>query len=157
MYRTQKSNQECSCRAKFSILASEHNFDTMPPRSMNPMSEYSVFDQADLKGKKVLLRAGFDVPVEDGVVQDTTRIDAVVPSMKYVLDHGGALILMAHQGRPKDGPDPKFTQKSLVPVLEKILGVPVRFADGCVSPAPKEAAKALKPGEVLLLENLRFE
>ncbi len=121
------------------------------------MSDYPVLDQADLKGKKVLLRAGFDVPIEDGVVTDTTRIDAVVPTMKYILDHGAALIIMAHQGRPKEGPDPKFSQKPLVPVLEKILGVAVQFAERCASPEAKEAAEKLRPGEVLLLENLRFE
>ncbi len=116
-----------------------------------------TLDQTNLEGKKVLLRAGFDVPIEDGIVSDTTRIDAVVPTMKYILDQGASLIIMAHQGRPKGEPVPEFSQKPLVPVLEKLLGVPVQFANKCDGEDAKEFAAALKKGEVLLLENLRYE
>ncbi|MDA0376681.1 MAG: phosphoglycerate kinase [bacterium] len=119
--------------------------------------DYPTLDQANLKGKTVLMRAGFDVPIEDGTVHDTTRIDALVPTMKYILDSGAALILMAHQGRPSGEPNPEFSQKSLVPVLEKILGVTVQFADKCDSDEAQKLSDALQPGEVLLLENLRFE
>lgn len=118
---------------------------------------YPTLDQANLEGKTVLMRAGFDVPIEDGTVHDTTRIDALVPTMKHILDSGGALILMAHQGRPKGEPDPEFSQKPLVPVLEKILGVTVYFADRCDGDEAQKLSEQLQPGEVLLLENLRFE
>ncbi|MBT4120220.1 MAG: phosphoglycerate kinase [Candidatus Peribacter sp.] len=116
-----------------------------------------TLDQADLQGKRVLMRAGFDVPIEDGAVHDTTRIDALVPTMKHILDSGASLVLMAHQGRPVGEPNPEFTQKPLVPVLEKILGVTVKFAEKCDGEDAKELAATLQPGEVLLLENLRFE
>jgi len=118
---------------------------------------YPTLDQANLKGKTVLMRAGFDVPIEDGKVHDTTRITALLPTMKHILDNGAALILMAHQGRPSGEPNPEFSQKPLVPVLEKILGVTVQFADKCDSDEAKKLSDALQPGEVLLLENLRFE
>ncbi len=120
------------------------------------MKEYPVLDTANLQGKTVLMRAGFDVPVEGGVVTDTTRIDAMLPTMRYILDHGASLIMMAHQGRPNGKPDPQFSQKPLVFVLEKLLGTSVQFADTCDSPATKRLAKNLQPGAVLLLENLRF-
>ncbi|MAE68788.1 phosphoglycerate kinase [bacterium] len=116
-----------------------------------------TLNQADLKGKKVLLRAGFDVPIEDGQVHDTTRIDAIMPTMKHILDSGASLIIMAHQGRPKGEPNPEFSQKPLVVVLEKLLGVPVKFAEKCDGDDAKQIAQSLQPGEVLLLENLRFE
>lgn len=118
---------------------------------------YPLLSEAKLKGKKVLLRAGFDVPVEDGKVTDTSRIEAVLPTMKHILKEGAALILMAHQGRPKGERVPEMSQKPLVPILEKLLKVQVTFADSCRGPAAKQAADALKMGEVLLLENLRYE
>lgn len=128
---------------------------------------YPTLDQANLQGKRVLVRAGFDVPIEDGQVQDMTRIDALVPTMKHILDSGASLVLMAHQGRPtprrqgyegQEGePNLEFTQKPLVPVLEKILGVTVQFADSCCGEVAKTLAANLQPREVLLLENLRFE
>ena len=103
--------------------------------------KYPTLDQAQLSGKTVLLRAGFDVPITDGVVTDTARIDAVTPTMKKILDEGAALVIMAHQGRPtprrqgyegQEGErNPEMSQRPLVPVLEKILGVPVQFADHC--------------------------
>jgi len=112
---------------------------------------------AEISGKKVLLRAGFDVEISDGVVTDTSRIDALVPTMKYILDGGAALIIIAHQGRPKGKRVPAESQKPLVPVLEKLLGRTVAFADSCTGPEAQSAASALKPGEVLLLENLRYD
>lgn len=118
---------------------------------------YPLLKDAPLVGKKVLLRAGFDVPIENGKVVDASRIDALVPTMKAILDARAALIVMAHQGRPKDKPDPAFSQKPLVPVLEALLKTKVIFADSCTGDSAKKAAEALKPGEVLLLENLRFD
>lgn len=121
------------------------------------MSTYPTLDQAKLKGKKVLLRAGFDVPIEGGKVMDTARIEAVLPTMKHILKSGAALIIMAHQGRPKGKPEAEFSQKPLVPVLKKLLKAEVFFAERCVGDDAKKKAAALKPGQVLLLENLRFE
>ncbi len=118
---------------------------------------YPFLSEAHLFGKRVLLRAGFDVPMEDGKVVDTSRIEAVLPTMNAILKGGASLILMAHQGRPKDKPDPVFSQKPLVPVLEKLLKTKVIFADSCTGESTRKAALALKPGEILLLENLRFD
>lgn len=116
-----------------------------------------VLDQADLRGKRVLLRAGFDVPIENGVVQDTTRIEAIVSTMRFILDSGASLIIMAHQARPKGERVPEMSQKPLVPVLEKLLEVSVHFADKCDGEDTRNIAENLQPGEVLLLENLRYE
>ncbi|MFA6038943.1 MAG: phosphoglycerate kinase [Candidatus Peribacteraceae bacterium] len=121
------------------------------------MPTYATLADAKLKGKKVLLRAGFDVTMEKGKVLDTSRVEAVLPTMNYILEHGAALIIMSHQGRPKGKPVPEFSQKPLVPVLEKLLGKKVAFAASCRGKDAVAAAKALKPGEVLFLENLRYE
>lgn len=117
---------------------------------------YRTLSTADLSGKRVLLRAGFDLPMEDGKVTDTTRVEALIPTMKYILNQGGTLLIMAHQGRPKDGPDPAFSQKPIVPILEKLLGVTVHFAEDCVGEKAENAVQKAKNGEVVLLENLRF-
>lgn len=113
--------------------------------------------QQEISGKRVLLRAGFDVPIEDGKVLDTTRIQKMVPTMKHILDGGASLIIMAHQARPKAQRVPEMSQKPLLPVLEELLGVSVQFADYCASQETIELANALEPGQVLLLENLRYE
>lgn len=117
---------------------------------------YRLLSKARLKGKRVLLRAGFDLPLEKGRVTDTTRIEAVLNTMKYILDQGAVLVLLAHQGRPKDAPDPVFSQKPLVPILKKMLGTTVYFANDCIGPVAQDVVDAAKPGEVVLLENLRF-
>ncbi len=120
--------------------------------------KYPMIHQADLSGKNVLLRAGFDMQIENGVVQDTTRIRANLKTMRYILDHGAALIIMSHQGRPKPPErDPAFSQLPVVPVLEQLLQTAVHFAERATGPATKALAQGLKPGEVLLLENLRYE
>lgn len=118
---------------------------------------YPVLSQAELTGKRVLLRAGFDLPMEDGKIQDISRVEALVPTMRYVLDHDASLVIMAHQGRPKGKPDPAFSQKPIVPVLEKLLGTTVHFASSCTGPETQHLAASLAPGQVLLLENLRFD
>jgi phosphoglycerate kinase len=118
---------------------------------------YRSLRTADIRSKRVLVRAGFDVPMEDGHVTDDTRIVALVPTMRYILDGGGSIVLMAHQGRPKDAPDPEFSQKPLVVVLEKLLKTTVHFAPSCTGEETQRMAAALKPGDVLLLENLRFD
>jgi len=105
----------------------------------------------------VLLRAGFDVPIENGEVQDTTRIEALVPTMKHIIDGGGKLIIMAHQGRPKAKRVPEMSQKPLVSVLDKLLSVSVKFCSQCRGEEAKKMINELSEGEVLLLENLRYE
>lgn len=110
----------------------------------------------DVKGKKVLVRVDFNVPTKDGKVGDDTRIRAALPTIQYLLDHGAAVILCSHLGRPKGGPDPKFSLKPVADYLAQLMGKPVAFAADCVGPVAEAASKALKPGQVLVLENTRF-
>ena len=114
-------------------------------------------DNYDFKGKRALVRVDFNVPlVERGQVTDDTRIRAAVPTIKKVLAAGGSVILMSHMGRPKKNPDPKYSLEQIVSAVEKNLGTKVAFAGDCMGDKAAEMAKNLKPGEVLLLENLRF-
>ena len=102
----------------------------------------------DLKGKKVLMRADFNVPLnEDGVITDDTRIQAALPTIKYILDQGASLILMSHLGRPKNEPDPKFSLLPVAKRLSEVLGTEVVFNDDgeVVGQVTKDAAAALKP------------
>ena len=110
----------------------------------------------DVKGKHVLVRVDYNVPIKDGKVGDDTRIQAAMPTLNYLLEHGAAVILCSHLGRPKGGPDPKFSLRPVADHLSSLLGKPVAFAEDCIGPAAEKTAKALKPGEVLLLENTRF-
>ncbi len=121
------------------------------------MHSYRTLDQANVRGKRVLLRAGFDLPIEkNGTISDITRVKAIEKTMKHILKSGAILVIAAHQGRPKDGPDPKFSQKPIAAILKKLLKTTVHFASNCIGPeAEKTIAKAM-PGEVVLLENLRF-
>ena len=120
------------------------------------MTKYRILTEADMKGKRVLLRAGFDVPMKDGKVTDRTRIEALKKTMAYILKAGGILVILAHQGRPKNGPDPQFSQEPIVPVLKKLLKAKVYFAPDCIGKEAKKVVDNAKPGEVVLLENLRF-
>jgi phosphoglycerate kinase len=115
----------------------------------------SVVD-IDVKNKHVLVRVDYNVPIKDGKVGDDTRIRAAMPTLDYLLQHGAAVILCSHLGRPKGGPDPKFSLKPVADYLGQLMGKPVAFAPDCIGPVAEAAAKALKPGEVLLLENTRF-
>ena len=110
-------------------------------------------DSYDFKGKKAIVRVDFNVPLNENFeITDDTRIRAALPTLKKVLAGGGALIIMSHLGRPKKV-DPKFSLKHILAHVSELLGVPVQFAEDCQK-AQAQAA-ALKPGEVLLLENLR--
>jgi len=119
------------------------------------MNKKTVRD-IDPKGKRVLVRVDFNVPIKDGAVGDDTRIRAALPTLEYLLERGAAVILCSHLGRPKDGPDPKYSLKPVAAHLGKLTGKPVAFAEDCIGPAAEKAAKALEPGEILLLENTRF-
>jgi len=119
------------------------------------MTKKTVRD-IDLKGKRVLMRVDFNVPVEDKVVKDDTRIAAALPTIQYVLEQGASVILMSHFGRPKDGPDPKYSLKPVAVRLAELLGKPVKMAPDVVGDEVEAMAKALQPGDVMLLENTRF-
>ncbi len=110
----------------------------------------------DVQGKHVLVRVDFNVPVKEGVVGDDTRIRAALPTLKYLLENGAALILCSHLGRPKGEVKPEFSLRPVAEHLGKLLGKPVAFAEDCIGPKAEEAVKALKAGDVLLLENTRF-
>ncbi|MDP4280712.1 MAG: phosphoglycerate kinase [Bacteroidota bacterium] len=116
-----------------------------------------MIDDFDFKGRKALIRVDFNVPLDSAFqITDTTRIDATIPTINKILAGGGSVILMSHLGRPKSGPEEKFSLKHLVSYLSRQLGRPVQFADDCIGPSAVQLSAALKPGEVLLLENLRF-
>ncbi|MVN20637.1 phosphoglycerate kinase [Mucilaginibacter arboris] len=116
-----------------------------------------TIDQASFAGKKVLIRVDFNVPLDkDYNITDDNRITAALPTIKKILQDGGAVILMSHLGRPKDGPTEKYSLKHIVPHLSDLLGQQVEFADDCIGQEATDKAKALQSGEVLLLENLRF-
>jgi phosphoglycerate kinase len=114
-------------------------------------------DTTDFTGKKVLIRVDFNVPLnEQFEVTDDTRIRAAIPTIKKVIEGGGIAILMSHLGRPKGGPEDKFSLKHIVPTIADLLGKPVLFAADCIGDVAENAVKALQNGQVLLLENLRF-
>jgi phosphoglycerate kinase len=117
----------------------------------------SQFSQHSFANEKVLVRVDFNVPLDDKYnITDDTRIRAAIPTIKKILTDGGKAILMSHLGRPKDGPTEKYSLNHLVPHLRKLLKTPIIFAEDCIgSPAEKAIAKA-QPGQVVLLENLRF-
>src|ERR1700756_2452164 len=114
-------------------------------------------DQIKFLGKKALIRVDFNVPLDaDYHITDDNRMTAALPTIKKILNDGGAVILMSHLGRPKGGPEEKYSLKHIVPHLSDLLGQQVEFADDCIGPDAIDKAKKLAKGEVLLLENLRF-
>ena len=110
----------------------------------------------DLKGKRVLMRVDFNVPIEEGKITDDTRIRAALPTIKYVLEQGAKLILMSHLGRPKGKRDPKLSLKPVAERLSELLGKEVKMAPDCVGPEVERMVAEMKEGDVILLENLRF-
>lgn len=119
------------------------------------MSKKTVRD-INLKGKRVLMRVDFNVPVEKGEITDDTRIQAALPTIQYVLEQGASLVLMSHFGRPKGGPDPKYSLAPVAKRLGELLDKPVQMAPDVVGDEVEAMAKAMKPGDVMLLENTRF-
>ncbi|MCP4456610.1 MAG: phosphoglycerate kinase [Cytophagales bacterium] len=118
---------------------------------MNTLNDFNF------SGKKALIRVDFNVPMnEQGEVTDDTRLRAAVPTIKKIIKEGGAAILMSHLGRPKNGPEEKFSLKHVLPNLSALLDVDVLFSNDCIGESTKSKADALKSGEVLLIENVRF-
>ncbi len=116
---------------------------------------FRTLDQADVKGKRVLVRVDLNVPVEDGKVADTTRIERVAPTIREIADKGGKVILLSHFGRPK-GFDRKDSLKPFAPAIADVLARPVAFAEDCIGEKAAAAVNAMKAGDILCLENTRF-
>ena len=119
------------------------------------MTLFRTLDDASVSGKRVLVRVDLNVPMEEGRVTDTTRIDRILPTIREIADKGGKVILLAHFGRPK-GVDPKESLKPVAAELAKRLGRSVGFADDCIGDAAKRAVDAMKNGDIVCLENTRF-
>ena len=119
------------------------------------MTAFRTLDQADVAGKRVLVRVDLNVPMENGRITDATRIERVLPTLQEISDRGGKVILLAHFGRPK-GRDPKESLRPVAEAVSQHLGKPVAFAEDCIGEAASRAVNALKDGDVLLLENTRF-
>ncbi len=119
------------------------------------MQSFRSLDDADVKGKRVLLRVDLNVPMQDGKVADVSRIERNMPTIVEIADRGGKVILLSHYGRPK-GPDPKESLKPVALAVAKIIGRPIAFAADCVGEVAEKAVAAMKPGDILCLENTRF-
>ncbi|MEZ0264118.1 MAG: phosphoglycerate kinase, partial [Phycisphaerae bacterium] len=120
------------------------------------MATKKTVKDVDVKGKRVLMRVDFNVPVEDGRITDDRRIAQALPTIKEVVSRGGRLILMSHLGRPKKGPEAKFSLQPTATRLGELLGTTVKFAPDSIGPEVEKLAADLKDGEVLMLENVRF-
>ena len=116
-----------------------------------------AIDNYNFAGKRAIIRVDFNVPLNaEGKVTDDTRIRAAIPTIKKVLAGGGSVILMSHLGRPKKNPDAKYSLEQIIYAIEERLGVKIMFAGDCMGEKAATMAANLKPGEVMLLENLRF-
>jgi phosphoglycerate kinase len=119
------------------------------------MSKLTIRD-LDLRGKRVFIRVDFNVPLKEGAVTDDTRIRETLPTLRLAIEKGARLVLASHLGRPKGGPDPKFSVQPAAKKLQELLGKPVAFGKDCIGPGVESQSKALRDGEVLVLENVRF-
>ncbi|MDJ0819542.1 MAG: phosphoglycerate kinase [Desulfobacterales bacterium] len=119
------------------------------------MNKLTVED-LNLKGQRVLMRVDFNVPLENGAVANDKRIQAALPTIKYIVDNGGKLVLMSHLGRPKGKRVAEMSMKPCVPVLKVLLNKEIAFVDDCIGERAENAVKALEEGDVILLENLRY-
>jgi phosphoglycerate kinase len=120
------------------------------------MSDFKTIDSERVQGKRVLVRVDLNVPMKNGKVTDATRIERAAPTLKELADKGAKVIVLSHFGRPDGKRVPEMSLKPLVEPLSAAIGKPVAFADDCIGPQAEAAVKALQPGDVLLLENLRF-
>src|SRR5665647_1248352 len=120
------------------------------------MSSFRTLDQADVSGKRVLLRVDLNLPMENGRISDATRIERIVPTIKELVAKGARIVLLAHFGRPKNGPDEANSLKPIAAALGEHVGGPVAFAADCIGPVAEEAVAKLRDGDILLLENTRF-
>ena len=116
---------------------------------------FRTLDEADLPGRRVLLRVDLNVPMEDGKVSDLTRLERAAPTILEIADKGGKVILLSHFGRPK-GRDPKYSLKPVADALARVLNRPVGFAEDCIGPAAEATINAMKNGDIVCLENTRF-
>ncbi len=115
-----------------------------------------TIDTYNFNGQKAIIRVDFNVPIKDGIITDDTRIRAALPTIQKILNDGGAVVLMSHLGRPKGGPEEKYSLKPVAVHLQKLLPNKIHFVEDCIGPKALEAKTRLNFGEVLLLENLRF-
>jgi phosphoglycerate kinase len=120
------------------------------------MPSFRTLDEIDLAGKRVLLRVDLNVPVDNATVSDATRIERMAPTIREVADKGGKVILLSHFGRPKGGPEAKYSLKPVAAEVAKIVKRPVAFAEDCIGPKAEAAIAAMKAGDILCLENTRF-
>jgi phosphoglycerate kinase len=120
------------------------------------MFQKKTIRDIDVSQKKVLVRVDFNVPIKEGKIKDDTRIRAALPTIEYLLEHKAAVILCSHLGRPKDAPEEQYSLRPVAAYLSQIMGKDVQFADDCIGKEAVDKSAALKPGEVLVLENTRF-
>ena len=121
------------------------------------MNKKTIDDIIDrFPGKRVLVRVDFNVPISDGIVGDDTRLSAAIPTIKRLSDTGAKVILVSHLGRPKSGPDPKYSLRPVAGRFSELIGKPVAFSEDCIGLKPENTVRAMKDGDVCLLENVRF-
>ena len=126
------------------------------PNADKPALKLRRLQDVQIKGKRALVRVDYNVPLKGGVIEDPARIRETLPTLKHLIDGGAKVVLIAHLGRPKGKPEAKYSLKPVQAELEKLLGQPVQWSDDCVGPNAEKMSNALKPGQVLLCENLRF-
>jgi phosphoglycerate kinase len=122
-----------------------------------PVFDKKTVKDVDVRGKRVLVRVDFNVPLSDGLVTDDTRVRAALPTLRYLVDHGARVIVMSHLGRPSGAPDPQYSLRPVRRLLQRLLGRNVVFVDDIVGPEAHEAAERMVDGEIIMLENVRFD